>query len=133
MSYSIDFVVTLFGSVKRMRVIPCGCIICVLLFVGKLNALLTVENVTSSSVEVHYLISPVLLEVSDLTFNIRYSIRMSATQSSQNFTIFGTNGVLNLVNLSPNMEYLFWMMAEASSGITVASEVMSFKTLLAGT
>ena len=119
---------------KALHVISylCVCIICVLVFVGKLNATLTVENVDSSSVEIHYLISPLLLEASDLTFKIRYNTTTSVTQSSRNFTIFGTNGVVNLVNLSPNTEYLFWMTAEASDGITLAGEVMSFKTLLAG-
>ena len=115
-----------------MHVIPYVCIICVLMLVGKLNASLTVENVTSSSVEVYYLISPLLLEVSDLIFSIRYNTTTSPTQSSQNFTIFDTDGVVQLVNLSPNTEYLLWMMAEASDGITVASEVTSFKTMLAG-
>ena len=132
-SCSIDFVVTLFGNNKGfMHVIPYVCIICVLMLVGKLNASLTVENVTSSSVEVYYLISPLLLEVSDLIFSIRYNTTTSPTQSSQNFTIFDTDGVVQLVNLSPNTEYLLWMMAEASDGITVTSEVTSFKTMLAG-
>ena len=93
---------------------------------------LTVGNVTSSSVEVHYLISPLLLEASDLTFNILYNTTTNVTVSSPDFTISGTNGVVKLAGLSPNTEYLFWMTAEALDGITVASEVMSFKTSLAG-
>ena len=93
---------------------------------------LTVENAMSSSVEVHYLISPILLEVSDLTFDISYNTTTSLAQSSPGFTIFGTSGIVNLAGLLPNTEYLFWMTAEASDGITVTSEVMSFKTLLAG-
>ena len=87
-------------------------------------------KVTGSSVEVNYSISPRLLEVSNVTFNIHYNSSTSVTQSSEDFTTI--SGVVALTGLTPNTEYLYWMTAEAPDGIIITSEVMDFKTSLVG-
>ena len=97
---------------------------------GKLNVSMYVENVTSSSVQLRYSISPELKEASDLVFNIQYNSTTSDGQSSVNFTML--SGTIPLTDLSPNTEYVFWMTATASDGIKVSSEQMSFKTAVAG-
>ena len=91
---------------------------------------MTVENVTGSSAEVNYSISRQLLEASDLTFNIQYNSTTTVAQSSVDFTTL--SGVVTLTNLMPNTEYLFWMAARASDGITVTSEAVNFKTSIVG-
>lgn len=104
----------------------------ILLFdvLGKLNVSSAVGDVTGSSVKVNYSISPRLLEASDLTFNIQYNSTTSVMESSNDFTAL--NGSVTLTGLTPNTEYLFWVTAKASDGITVTSEIMDFKTLLVG-
>ena len=97
---------------------------------GKLNVSSVVGKVTGSSVEVNYSISPRLLEVSNVTFNIHYNSSTSVTQSSEDFATI--SGVVALTGLTPNTEYLYWMTAEAPDGIIVTSEVMDFKTSLVG-
>ena len=89
-----------------------------------------VGNVTGSSVEVSYSISPQLAEVSDLTFNIHYNSTTSVRQSSKDFTAL--NGVIPLTGLMPNTKYFYWVTAEAPDGIMVTSEVMDFKTSIVG-
>ena len=101
------------------------------LFLGELDVSLDIDNVTSSSVKLHYSISPQLQEVSDLTFNIYYnSTTTNVTQSSPDFTKLSDNKTLN--NLLPNTEYVLWITAKTSDGITLSSESTSFKTLLVG-
>lgn len=90
----------------------------------------TVGNVTGSSVDVSYSISPGLAEVSNLTFNIHYNSTTSIRQSSKDFTAL--SGVVTLTGLTPNTEYLYWITAEALDGIMVTSEIMDFKTSIVG-
>lgn len=92
--------------------------------VGKLNASINVENVTTSSVRIHYSIQ---LDVSDLTFNIHYnSTTTHLTHSSADFTKL--SDIKMLTDLSPNTEYVLWITAKASDGISVSSESLTFKT-----
>ena len=110
------------------RLLIVGCILCFVV-VGKLNVSLIVENVSSSSVDISYSISPDVLEVSDLIFNIHYNAT-NMMLSSPDLTL--PNGVRGLTGLSPNTKYLFWMIAKAADGVSVSSEIMSFKTSLSG-
>lgn len=105
-------------------------IFCLFNVLGKLNVSVNVENVTSSSVWLSYSISPELREVSGLVFSIQYNSTTSNTQSSMNFTIL--SGIVTLTGLSPNTQYVFWMRAMTSDGMTVSSEQMSFMTALVG-
>ena len=91
---------------------------------------MNVENVTGSSAQLSYSISPELKKASGLVFNIQYNSTTSNIQSSVNFTML--SGIITLTGLSPNTEYVFWMTSTTSDGITVSSKLMSFKTALIG-